>query len=460
MRYARSSSLHHSPLSHASHLHLRSTIFHPNICLFMGACTLPGNFFIVSEYMPKGDMERMLRDKNVVFSLYQRMKMAKDAALGMNWLHCSNPMFIHRDLKSSNLLVDENGRVKVCDFGLSQIKQHGEVLKDLDSAKGTPLWMAPEVMQFKEFNEKADVYSFGIVLWEIVTRQEPFPHHTNFERFRHAVCVAHERPIIPDDTDPVLRDLIARCWHPVPAQRPSFQEIIDKIDQILVNVAIQDHYGRLFWAQNFRSHDEVSWKEFAFAFMKFMGIPPFDLGLLEPGGPKHEMTLNFRCLRQLLAEKPRTGGAARSNIDAVSLERFGRFLNWFGPITDPAVTPVGHGILDRVRLTLMEPWFHGDTSTEEAQDRLSGKAAGTFLIRFSSVDGWFTISTITDQRAIKHQRIKHKPNFPYVLDNFEFPSLHELVRNRGLAPPCVGSKYQHIFNAGDEANWGYVSTTD
>jgi serine/threonine protein kinase len=52
-------------------------------------------------------------------------------------------MFIHRDLKSSNLLIDENGRVKVCDFGLSQVKQQGEYLKDMDSAKGTPLWMAP-----------------------------------------------------------------------------------------------------------------------------------------------------------------------------------------------------------------------------------------------------------------------------------------------------------------------------
>ncbi len=78
----------------------------------MGACTIPGNFFIVSEFLPHGDVEKMLRDQNIKLGLYTRMKMAKDAALGMNWLHCSNPIFIHRDLKSSNLLIDEHGRVK------------------------------------------------------------------------------------------------------------------------------------------------------------------------------------------------------------------------------------------------------------------------------------------------------------------------------------------------------------
>jgi sterile alpha motif and leucine zipper-containing kinase AZK len=73
---------------------------------------MAGNFFIVTEYLPKGDLEKMLHDPNIQLSLYTRMKMAKDAALGMNWLHCSNPPIIHRDLKTSNLLVDENGRVK------------------------------------------------------------------------------------------------------------------------------------------------------------------------------------------------------------------------------------------------------------------------------------------------------------------------------------------------------------
>ena len=77
-------------------------------------------------------------------------------------LHGSNPQFIHRDLKTSNLLVDEKGGIKICDFGLSQIKKKGENLFDgLDGAKGTPLSMAPEVMCGLEFNEKCDVYRYN-----------------------------------------------------------------------------------------------------------------------------------------------------------------------------------------------------------------------------------------------------------------------------------------------------------
>lgn len=79
----------------------------------------------------------MLHNPKIELTMFTRMRMAKDAALGMYWLHASHPQFIHRDLKSSNLLVDENGRVKVCDFGLSQIKPQGENIKDTDSAKGT-----------------------------------------------------------------------------------------------------------------------------------------------------------------------------------------------------------------------------------------------------------------------------------------------------------------------------------
>lgn len=80
----------------------------------MGACTVPGEMAIVMEYCAQGNLEQLLHNKQSNLSLYRRLKMAKDAAIGMNWLHCSNPTIIHRDLKPCNLLVDHHGTIKVC----------------------------------------------------------------------------------------------------------------------------------------------------------------------------------------------------------------------------------------------------------------------------------------------------------------------------------------------------------
>jgi len=116
--------------------------------------------------------------------------------------------------------------------------------------------------------------------------------------------------------------------------------------------------------------------------------------------------------------------------------------------------------LDKTRKLMSNPWFHGDTTTEEAQERLSGKPGNTFLIRFSSVDGWYTISQITDARAIRHQRVKHKPGTRYSVDGVEYDSLEHLVSQRLLTLPCAGSRYQAIFQENPPEIFGYVSNNE
>jgi len=414
-----------------------STIFHPNICLFMGACTQPGNFIIVQEYLPGGDVEKLLRNPNCYLSLYRRMQMSKDAALGVNWLHCSNPALVHRDLKSSNLLIDENGKVKVCDFGLAQVKpSRAQMLHDEDHAKGTPLWMAPEVMQFKEFNEKADVYSFGIVLWELLTRKEPFAHHSNYAKFRKAVCVKHERPDIPPDTEPSLKILIEKCWHQSPNARPDFKQIISALDVILINVAVKDIIGRQFWYTFYSGVEEVYWDNFKDNLCKFLSLPiSIEKGRVE---------LNFKCLKEILIQRP-----ANTTREIVTLSNWGRVLQFFGPIVIPAVAN-GLTFLDEITKFFRQPWFHGDTDFQRAQELLSGKPSGTFMIRFSnSVEGWYTISQI-EGKIIQHQRISHQPGDPYVIEDDSYSSLWDLIAKRALTQPCEGSRYNRKVNEEDE----------
>lgn len=313
--------------------------------------------------------------------------------------------------------------------------------------------MAPEVMQFKEFNEKCDVYSFGIVLWEIATRQEPFRHHNKFEEFRTAVCKYHERPPIPANLEPALADLIRRCWVPVPAERPSFDTINKELDKILVYVAVKDQWARDFWIQNWPNLGEVSWTTFAKALMKELRIPEFDLSILDHPS-EDQVVIGFKCLKALLADKPTV---LTERDQTVQLNNFGKVLGYFSDVH----TSKNNFIIQIINY-LREPWFYGNLQTPESQERLSTKPAGTFLVRFSSVEeSWFTVSQIQENRSCKHQRVKHTPGGGYsIIDGEEFETLHALLDAKGYVLPCnAGSKYSAIFQVADTPEHGYVAGT-
>ncbi|KAK6127640.1 hypothetical protein DH2020_038619 [Rehmannia glutinosa] len=155
-----------------SEVRIMKRVRHPNVVLFMGAVTRPPNLSIITEFLPRGSLYRLIHRPNNQLDERRRLRMALDAARGMNYLHNCTPVIVHRDLKSPNLLVDKNWVVKVCDFGLSRMK-HSTFLSSRSTA-GTAEWMAPEVLRNEPSNEKCDVYSFGVILWELCTLRQPW----------------------------------------------------------------------------------------------------------------------------------------------------------------------------------------------------------------------------------------------------------------------------------------------
>mmetsp|Transcript_18128 Transcript_18128/g.51128 ORF Transcript_18128/g.51128 Transcript_18128/m.51128 type:complete len:540 (+) Transcript_18128:203-1822(+) len=421
-------------------------LLHPNILLFMGACTELGSLAIVTELMPKGNLETLLHDMNHKLSLRLRLRMAQDCAAGMNWLHSSIPPILHRDLKPSNLLVDEHYRVKVCDFGLSAIKMTDK-LKDKDSIPGTPLWMAPEVLLGKEIDEKCDVYSFAIVFWEMITLKEPFPEFQSYREFRRAITRHHVRPPIPENTAVEIRRLMELCWHRDPDKRPSFQNVISLLDDAILKVSIEDKKAREFWTQNFNNREHVSWAAFVPAFGRMLELPP----------PLNFDHLDWVCAKAVLAEKEKdTNQTIRDYV--VSMDCLGQVIDWYGPLL--ATPPSTMNILDRIRETLRCKWFFGTLDRVDAETILVAKESGTFLVRTSgTVRSSFTISKVSKSGKVNHQRLDYSPGkgFSIALQtnrgkrtiegNLE--SLPLFIRKISeplyLTQPCEGSPYTHIF---------------
>ncbi|KDP41141.1 hypothetical protein JCGZ_03632 [Jatropha curcas] len=206
-----------------SEVRIMKRLRHPNVVLFMGAVTRAPNLSIVTEFLPRGSLYRLIHRPNNQLDERRRLRMALDAARGMNYLHNCTPVIVHRDLKSPNLLVDKNWVVKVCDFGLSRMK-HSTFLSSRSTA-GTAEWMAPEVLRNEPSDEKCDVYSFGVILWELCTMKQPWSG-MNPMQVVGAVGFQQRRLDIPNDMDPVIADIIRQCWQTDPRLRPTFAEIM------------------------------------------------------------------------------------------------------------------------------------------------------------------------------------------------------------------------------------------
>ncbi|GAB2267810.1 Serine/threonine-protein kinase sty46, variant 2 [Dionaea muscipula] len=214
----------------AQEVFIMRKVRHKNVVQFIGACTKPPSLCIVTEFMSGGSVYDYLHKHKGTFKLPALLKVAIDVSKGMNYLHQNN--IIHRDLKTANLLMDENEVVKVADFGVARVKTQTGVMT---SETGTYRWMAPEVIEHKPYDHKADVFSYGIVVWELLTGKLPYEYLTPLQA---AVGVVQKglRPTIPKNTPPMLAELLERCWQQNPTLRPDFSEILEILQQIAKEV--------------------------------------------------------------------------------------------------------------------------------------------------------------------------------------------------------------------------------
>eukprot|EP01087_Luapelamoeba_hula_P008577 TRINITY_DN2153_c2_g1_i1.p1 TRINITY_DN2153_c2_g1~~TRINITY_DN2153_c2_g1_i1.p1 ORF type:complete len:747 (+),score=124.57 TRINITY_DN2153_c2_g1_i1:301-2541(+) len=201
---------------------LMSNLRHPHIVLFMGACLQPPDLCIITEWCDKGSLYGLLRSKDEL-PFESILRMALQTATGLAYLHSKN--VLHRDLKSLNLLVDAYNNIKIADFGLSKTKEVGAQLK---TYAGTPNWMAPEILRTELYTEKADIFSYGMVLWEMLTKRVPHENMRGTD-IRRSVGRSGMRPALPEGCPRKFATLITDCWAQNPKKRPSAQEVVYRL---------------------------------------------------------------------------------------------------------------------------------------------------------------------------------------------------------------------------------------
>ncbi|XP_038059001.1 mitogen-activated protein kinase kinase kinase 7-like isoform X4 [Patiria miniata] len=208
-----------------------SRVCHPNIVTLYGACT--GNpVCLVMEYAEGGSLYNILHGgpPQAIYTAANAMSWALQCAKGVAYLHSMKPRaLIHRDLKPANLLLMAGGTVlKICDFGTAC-----DIQTYMTNNKGSAAWMAPEVFEGSNYSEKCDVFSWGIILWEVISRRKPFDE-IGGPAFR-IMWAVHQgtRPPMIRSTPKPLEKLMTRCWAKEPPHRPSMAEVFRVMSNLI-----------------------------------------------------------------------------------------------------------------------------------------------------------------------------------------------------------------------------------
>ncbi|KAL0909159.1 hypothetical protein M5K25_020002 [Dendrobium thyrsiflorum] len=220
---------------------------HPNIVQFLGAVTDRRPLMLITEYLRGGDLHQFLKEKGSL-SPSTAINFALDIARGVAYLHNEPNVIIHRDLKPRNvLLVNSNAdHLKVGDFGLSKLikVQNSNDVYKMTGETGSYRYMAPEVFKHRKYDKKVDVFSFAMILYEMLEGDPPLANYEPYEAAKF-VAEGHRPTFRAKGYTPELRDLTEQCWAADVNKRPPFLEILKKLEKIKDNLS-QDHHWHIF----------------------------------------------------------------------------------------------------------------------------------------------------------------------------------------------------------------------
>jgi len=296
--------------------------------------------------------------------------------------------------------------VRIADFGLSRIvaaEKHKFINMNSAHAAGTPLYMAPEILPGALINpdEKCDVYSYGILSWELFTHQTPYKEaqakDSKFVLFDHVKSGG--RPDVKAINGKSLREFLDKCWHADPKSRYSFKDLDVSEDTVPWSNIIADAMSEdskltsEFWREclnKSQSGGEVKWSDFCHFFER-----KFAANNIDKRDPEHKAL-------KLILEVDEEGAAT------VKHDKWQKVVEWFGPFERTAGKK-----LTELLVLLQQPWFHGAMTAEQADMKLCVHPPGTFLVRFSaSAKCWFTISWVEREKdktnSIRHYQVAKK----------------------------------------------------
>ncbi|XP_017050475.1 mitogen-activated protein kinase kinase kinase 7 isoform X1 [Drosophila ficusphila] len=207
-----------------------SRVKHVNIIALHGISSYQQATYLIMEYAEGGSLHNFLHGKvKPAYSLAHAMSWARQCAEGLAYLHAMTPKpLIHRDVKPLNLLLTNKGRnLKICDFGTVADKS-----TMMTNNRGSAAWMAPEVFEGSKYTEKCDIFSWAIVLWEVLSRKQPFKGIDNAYTIQWKIYKG-ERPPLLTTCPKRIEDLMTACWKTVPEERPSMQYIVGVMHEIV-----------------------------------------------------------------------------------------------------------------------------------------------------------------------------------------------------------------------------------